>query len=221
MPLITVGGTGHRLGQALLDRRWPVRDVPGWLPGPVEDALLRRSSVREFSADPLPAARVRSAADAARLAETVTWPARSHGAASFEVLVAAFNVGGLARGLYPAHGSIRLDAPDCEWLGSLRGQYADAPALLLICGDLNQACRAAGPGGYASMLVRAGTIGCAAWLWAVSAGLAASVYGSASHRVSFAARQLNADLRHLFTVALGTPARPGQIHGHDSDHHAD
>ena len=61
------------------------------------------------------------------------------------------------------------------------------------------------------MLVRAGTIGHGAWLWAVSAGLAASVYGSTSHHVSAAARQLDVNLRHLFTVALGLPlaAAPG------------
>jgi hypothetical protein len=214
MPEITAGETSHRLGQALLDRRPPASDDLGWLPGSVEDVLLRRCSVREFSAEPLPEACVRLAAAAARRAEAATWPTRSHGTAAFEILIAALNVEGLARGLYPAQGSIRLTDPDAGWLGSLRGQYADAPALLLVCGDLNQACQAAGPSGYASMLVRAGTIGYGAWLWAVATDLAASVYGSPSHQVTSVARQLDANLRHLFTVALGAPVRARESEDH-------
>jgi hypothetical protein len=206
MPMITAGGSSKWLGETLADRRMPVHDGLGWLPGPVEDALLHRSSVREFSTDPLPAARVQDAIVAALDAESAAWPARQHGTAAFAILVAAFNLDGLTRGLYPAHGSQRLADADCAWLDTLRQQYADAPALLLICGDLNRACRSAGPAGYASMLVRAGSIGYAAWLWAVSAGLGASVYGSASHRVTGAARLLDVNLRHLFTVALGMPA---------------
>ena len=211
MPMIPVGGTSEQLGAALAGRQPAAQDVPGWLPGSVEEALVGRHSVRQFSPEPLSAARVRAAAAAARDAESVTWPARSHGAAGFEILVAAFNCAGLDPGLYPAHGRQGLADPRSGWLDSLRRQYADAPALLLICGDLNQACRAVGPAGYPSMLVRAGTIGHGAWLWAVSAGLAASVYGSTSHHVSAAARQLDVNLRHLFTVALGLPlaAAPG------------
>jgi nitroreductase len=211
--MITVGGTSRRLGTALRDRR-PVcaEDGPRWLPGSVEETLLRRRSVREFSADPLPVSRVRAAIAAARDAEAAAWPARSHGAVTFEILVAAFRVDGLPRGLFAIRDSCpaELAGPQSIWLDSLRGQYADAPALLLICADLNHACRVAGPAGYSSTLVRAGTIGYAAWLWAISAGLAGSVYGVASHEVTGAARRLDANYRHLFTVAFGAPAPPGR-----------
>ncbi len=209
MPIVAHGGTSNGLGEVLLDRQQPAREGLAWLHGPVEDILRSRSSVRAFSADPLPASCVRDAVSAARAAEAAVWPARSHGAATFEVLVAAFNVAGLDGGLYPAHGRCPLATPASGWLDSLRGLYADAPALLLICGDLNGACRAAGPSGYGSMLVRAGSIGYGAWLWAVSASLAASVYGGTSHRVTGAARLLNGNLRHLFTVAIGAPMRSG------------
>ncbi len=206
MPMITVAGPSEWLGEALAERRMPGHDSAGWLPGPVEGMLLRRSSVREFSADPLPAAHVRAAAAAGQDAEAATWPAGQHGPAAFAILIAAFHLDGLDRGLYPAHGSQPLADPGSGWLDALRQQYADAPALLLICGDLNRACRSAGPAGYPSMLVRAGTIGYGAWLWALSAGLSASVYGSASHQVTGAARRLDVNLRHLFTVAVGMPA---------------
>lgn len=209
MPMITAAQTSERIAAALAGRQPMAPGGHQWLLGSAEDVLTRRHSVREFSPDPLPVSRVRAAAAAAREAESVTWPARRHGSASIEILVAAFNCDGLAPGWYPAQGSRRLADGGPGWFDSLRGQYADAPALLAICGNLNQACQAAGPSGYPSMLVRAGTMGYAAWLWAVSAGLAASVYGSASHRVTAAARQLDPNLRHLFTVALGLPPAAG------------
>lgn len=218
MPMIIAGGTSQRLGAAFRDRR-PVRGEDGlgrlpdsveetWLPGSAEATLMRRRSVHEFSADPLPVSRVRAAMAAARDAEAAVWPAHSHGAVTFEILVAAFRIDGWPEGLYAVRDNheTELGGPGPVWFDSLREQYADAPALLLICADLNHACQAAGPAGYPSTLVRAGTIGYAAWLWAISAGLAGSVYGGASHQVTGAARQLDANLRHLFTVALGTPA---------------
>jgi nitroreductase len=211
--MITVGGTSQRLGATLRDRGRPSRDDGrAWLPGSVDEILLRRRSVREFASGPLPVSQLQAAATAARNAEAATWPARSHGTSAFEILVAAFRVDGLPKGMFVIRdaGQTRLAGPGAARLDSLRGQYADAPALLLICADLNQACRAAGAAGYPSTLVRAGTMGYAAWLWAISAGLAGSVYGAPSHRVTEVARQLDTNLRHLFTVAIGTPALPVQ-----------
>jgi hypothetical protein len=228
MPIVTRRGTNQQMWEALQDRR-PVpaaglasrsagdaeREAPparaadgrAWLPGPVQETLTRRRSVRAFEAEPLSSSCVRAAVAAARDAEAAVWPSASHGAAVFEILVASFDVAGLAAGLYTARGRPDADLVmvNQAGLGSLRAQYADAPVLLLICGDLNLACRVAGPAGYASMLVRAGTIGYGAWLWAVSTGLAGCVYGGASHGVSAAARRVNEDLWHLFTVALGHP----------------
>jgi hypothetical protein len=135
MPMITVGGTTQRLGAALRDRgHLPGDDGLGWLPGSIEETLLCRRSVREFSADPLPVSRVHAAMAAARDAEAAAWPPRLHGAPTFEVLIAAFRVDGLPRGLFAIRDScpVELAGPGSTWLDSLRGQYADAPALLLI-----------------------------------------------------------------------------------------
>jgi nitroreductase len=244
VPVIIPGEQSQRLAEMLRIRQLPIpgsgttrargRQAPAgqdaaaaghhtWLPGSIDDTLARRHSVRAFTTDPLPRSTICAAATAARDAEAAAWPAGTHGAGAFQIIVAAFRVDGLAKGLHaigtgpgttplgPQIGT-EIDTGN-GWLESLRKEYVDAPALLLICGDLNAACRDGGPTGYASMLVRAGTIGYAAWLWAVSAGLAGSVYGPACHRVTGAARQLDANLRHLFTVAIGASAEPA---GHSS-----
>jgi hypothetical protein len=214
MPIIPVTEANKRLNDMLRDRRAAyLHDTTAWLPGCLDDILIRRHSVREFSVDPLPQSCVNAAVLAAFDAEAATWPARMHGTLAFEILVAAFRVDGTAAGLYAfrdfrSERDAVLAGSTATWFDALRSQYADAPVLLLVCGNLNQACQDTGPAGYPSMLVRSGTIGYAAWLWAVSAGLAGSVYGGASHRVTGAARQLDPNLRHLFTVALGKPALP-------------
>jgi nitroreductase len=211
-------------GSAERPRQWaPARDdtpalrPPGLssLPGPIEDVLIRRRSVRSFAPDPVPASFVRDAVTAARDAEAATWPAGPHGLVTFTVLVAAYRVSGTARGLYApgAEAGARPLRSAGACLDALPALYTDAPVLLLICADLNEACRTAGASGYPSALVRAGTMGYAAWLWALSAGLAGSVYAPASHQVTAVARQLDVNLRHLFTVALGAPARPAGSRG--------
>jgi hypothetical protein len=236
MPIITRRGTNQQMWEALQSRPLAPRarqpaisagdvergpslaraaDCHAWLPGSVQETLTRRRSVRTFRGEPVSSWCVRAVVAAARDAEAVVWPSASPDPAVFEILVAAFDVAGLAAGLYTTCGKSGADMVkvDSARLDSLRALYADAPVLLLICGDLNLACRVAGPAGYASMLVRAGTIGYGAWLRAISAGLAGSVYGGASHEVSAAARRVNADLWHLFTVALGYKPLEHRHHG--------
>ena len=224
MPVISRPATNEQMWQALQMRRpagpsagggtgdaWP-RPCPdrlAWLPGPIQDTLARRHSVRGFAAEPVPAATVRAATAAAHAAEAAIWPPGQHGRSGFRFLAAAFSVSGLATGLYAcARPDGELHRVDFAGLDMLREQYAPAPVLLLVCGNLNQACRTAGASGYASMLVRAGTAGYGAWLWAIANGLAGTVFGGASHQVSGAARQVDADLCHLFTVAIGRPRPP-------------
>lgn len=210
MPIIIPEVQAPLITEALASRSVPAQETADlvWRPGSIEDTLARRRSVRVFRPDPVPESVVRGAVAAARDAEAAIWPASSHGAFTFEILVAAYRVEGMAGGLYATSTGTGLPplGTDDALLGSLPALYADAPVLLLICGDLNGACRARGSSGYASMLIRAGTIGYAGWLWAVSAGLAGSVYAAPSHQVTGAARELDPNLRHLFTLALGASA---------------
>jgi hypothetical protein len=118
MPLIDAAGTSQWLAEALLERRPPVGESLSWLPGPVEDVLLRRCSVRKFSASPLPAAQVLAAVAAARGGEATTWPARLHGTAAVEILVAAFRVDGLAAGLTCCAGNMPTRQRCCSSAGT-------------------------------------------------------------------------------------------------------
>jgi hypothetical protein len=239
MPMIIPGAQSRQVAEAMQARqpRFPAEGTAGaagfpwqrraaaghdalapgvadlnWLPGPIEDVLARRRSVRVFGPDPVPWSLLKATVTAACDAVEATWPSQCDSVGNLTVLAAAYRVDGMARGLYAPSIDPSAEPPgtDDACLEALPALYTDAPALLLICGDLNGACRAAGAAGYPSMLVRAGAIGYAAWLWAISAGLAASVYASPSHRVTGAARQLDANLRHLFTVALGVPADRGE-----------
>jgi hypothetical protein len=179
-----------------------------WLRGTVEEYLTRRQSVRSFAPSAVPRSDVLGAIAAARDADEAVWPLGRHGAVGLDMLIAAFNIDGLASGLYATReAGTELLSPDSACLDILREQYADAPVLVLICADLNQACRDAGQAGYPATLIRAGTAGYAAWLWSISAGLAGCVYGPASQHANSAARRLDVNLRHLFTVAIGVPAR--------------
>jgi hypothetical protein len=219
MPVITGQNVTRQLSEALRQREStlarplnaPVTDLREhdrctWLGEPIEDVLAERRSVRAFASLAITRADVLGAIGAARNAEEAVWPHSRHGDIGLVMLIAAFDVDGLAKGLYRTdEASTELPSLDSAYLDILREQYADAPVLMLICADMNKACRDAGQAGYPAALTRAGTAGYAAWLWSISAGLAGSVYGGASQHASAAGRQWDANLRHLFTVAIGMP----------------
>ena len=164
-----------------------------------------RPSVRVISHYPL--GRPGGYRGGARRQEAV-WPPGKHGDIGLGMLIIAFNVDGLAKGLYStSEASTELISLDSAYLDIWREQYADAPVLILICADVNQACRGRGASTVSPTCPYPGrgTAGYAAWLWSISAGLAGSVYGGASQHASGAGRQQDANLRHLFTVAMGMP----------------
>jgi hypothetical protein len=216
MPLLTEGEPARRVAELLMQRGAAATasaesvgnpaDGVCWLGGPLREALTRRRSVRDFAADPLPCGHLRAIIADARAATAATWPGTRHGDTALTVMVAADRVTGLAEGVHAAGPGqwLPLAKPGRALLGSLAVEYADAPALLLVCGDLAQISRVGG--GYGDLLVRAGTLGYAAWLRAISLGLGGSIYGGTSPQVTAVARQAGAGLQHVFTVAIGHPA---------------
>ncbi len=218
--MTVAGGTSQQLWEAFGDRRptWtagpatpaatgvPGNDSRPWLTEPIEDCLRRRRSTRQFEAAAVPWSQVLGAITAAHCAGAAVWLPDRHGGIGLDFLLAAFDVAELNPGIYATDGAgTELLSSDRVLLDVLREQYLAAPALLLVCADLNQACRDAGPAGYPAALIRAGTAGYAAWLWSISAGLVGCLLGGASHYASSVARLKNQNLRHLFTVAIGLP----------------
>jgi nitroreductase len=168
----------------------PLPPAPRW--GlPVTELVRRRRSVRSFAAEPVETAQLREIIDTAH--------ARHR---DLSVLLAAYRISGLTPGTYLLESG--GDPTRCaEYpLESIRETYADAAAVLLICGDLASACDKDGANGYSRLLVQAGSFAYTAWLTAVSLGLAGSVYGRSDHGADTAARRLS-ERRHLFTIALG------------------
>jgi hypothetical protein len=185
-------------------------DDAHWLPGQLDAVLGARKSVESFAATPIERSVLDGTVNAARTALARACPAGPADHQAFQLLIAAFRVRGMAPGLYSWRPLLteQLLTDDPDWLASARANYVDAPVLVFICADLNAACRRSGPTGYAAELVRAGAFGYAIWLHAISAGVGGHLYGAAWQRVTTAARLVSADLRHVFTVALGLPSQP-------------
>jgi len=74
-----------------------------------------------------------------------------------------------------------------------------------VHGDLDKARDSNPPQGYQRLLVRAGALGYAALLAALSAGLCGCPYGGASASLSPLLRAGHGRAHHLFTVSVGWP----------------
>ncbi len=185
----------------------------------LHEILSRRRSVRSFSVQAARASELAMAADAGLTAVRRLWPVPALGMRLILVL-AALNVAGLAPGLYRATAEapdgFSLLERDPAWMQELRIRFADAPALLIVCGDVGSACRSMGKDGYRQALVLAAAAGHAAWLRAVSLGLAGTVFGGTCHHVTASLAEAGfAHHWHLFTLALGKPERYEQEHSRD------
>ena len=235
MPLIPVGDLERQLATALRERRGavtpvsrPTSSVTADMPYGGANARMTDGGKPGASApetrnfgqpatrcldDPLSIDQIRAILTSAYVDQEALWPPAVHHDLGLAMLLVAFRVATLSRDAYQAGppGTGRFAAvPVTGLLSSLR-QHADAPALLLVCGDLDAACRAGGESGYGSLLVRAGAMAHAAWLAAVGAGLSGHTCGRAARLGNEAARQaFGSGSRHLVTVAIGMAATDAQ-----------
>lgn len=210
MPLIPVHETTDQLARTLRHREPGDDDGPTAVPATrrvrttsttsTEEILTARRSVRAFAETDITLAQLRSVTDDAYATERRIW---RHGRPGPALVVSAFRVTGLSTGVYTADDGSFAKLGDAPWPNGRAGGYADGAALLHICARAEQF-----PSGYAEQVVRAGALGYAAWLAAISNGLAASVYGRSCARITAIAQRENAYLRQVFTVAIGTAATP-------------
>ncbi|WP_328563793.1 nitroreductase family protein [Streptomyces coelicoflavus] len=203
--LVGAGSRTLRLGGH--SRSHAPRDVPDTGLKPLDEVLWERRSVREFAPEPVSAGLVDEVFTRAQATQDRQWPTERHGGAGLRIVVAAHAVDGLSRDLHlwdPRGGFTPMNAPGVTQ--ELREAYTNAPAFALVCGSPPRAPAQA----YAGLLTRAGALGHALGLSACTHGLGCSPWGGTSHRVTREASASGAATRHLFTLAMGRPARvPG------------
>jgi nitroreductase len=177
--------------------------------------LADRRSVRQFAGRPVPAALLADACQNAMRIERAYWPAEVHGDAGLRLAVATARVDGLATGVHTfsvATAEFGYLA-DAALVGELQQEYANAPALVLVCAEHVRDRDVLPRSSYQSMVVRAGTLGYAVLLNAMAAGLCGCPFGRAMSQVpSTLSARYARPVHHLFTIAIGWPteAEPSQ-----------
>ncbi|WP_079025769.1 nitroreductase family protein [Streptomyces yangpuensis] len=149
---------------------------------PLEALLRRRASVRTYAPRPVASDVLAAVVDRAAAFDRETWSDHDSGA-GLEFLVAARDVAGLPVGLYlysPAgSGFIRLaDLPAGDAAAELvlQLEFADAPAIVMVCGPLAASLDRHGEHGHRLLLTRAGAAAHTAWLTALDRGLVGSIF---------------------------------------------
>ena len=213
--LIPAGQLSQTVSDLLAVRRPPLaaaqtaaHRAAAWPLGEPDEVLARRWATRRFTAEPVSPRDLGVMTARALRADEALWPSSRHRELRFTILLAALRVSGLAPGLYrwaPGETGAWAELDEDPWLSDLPGRYADAPCLVFVCAAIGPACAPDGPG-YGPLLVRAGTIGHALWLSALSGGLAGCLFAAPHYRVTAAVRALDGQTNHILTVALGHAA---------------
>lgn len=147
------------------------------------DALLRgRTSQRVYGPEPVPVEALAAVVEQAAHFDRSAWPDHEAGA-GLEFLVAARNVAGLNPALY-LYSEDRGDftplaeLPDGAAAADLvlQLEFADAPAIVLVCGPLAASLGRHGEHGHRLLLGRAGAAAHTAWLTALDRGLVGSIF---------------------------------------------
>jgi len=149
----------------------------------LHDVLPERTAIRDYARTPLSGADLSALFAAADRMDARGWPADRAAGVDLELYCAAWRVTGVDIGLYryrPGRSELcRVsslpDGREAEDLVMQR-EFAEAPALLLITGNLAAAVARHGSHGHRLLLTRAGAAGHAAWLAALRLGLAGTVF---------------------------------------------
>jgi hypothetical protein len=179
------------------------------------DVLPQRSSTRDYATTPLPSADLSAIFAEADLMDARGWPDERAAGVDLGLYCAAWRVSGVDTGLYrylPQRcGLVRVaslpDGPQAEEL-VLQREFAHAPALLVITGNLAGALARHGSHGHRLLLTRAGAAGHAAWLASLRLHLVGTVFAGLLPHVL--RERAGADGYHraaLFAFAVGHPVR--------------
>jgi nitroreductase len=171
--------------------------APGRGGQPVGPLLRQRVTVRHYAKRQVPVEALGAMLHSAQAGDARDWPQEHDDDLGLGLEVLAAGVAGIAPGVYryvAAEHALRLDSPlpGREQLVDLlvQEEYASAPLLVLILGNLAAACRRHGAFGHRQLLLRAGAAGQRLWTAAMALGLAGSVFaglvgGAARRRFGF------------------------------------
>jgi hypothetical protein len=200
-------------------RRAPAGGPLTALPAPASpraalaDVLPGRTAVREYAQTPLTGPDLSAILAAADRMDASAWSGERAAGVDLEVYCAARRVTGVDPGFYrflPQRSGLHRvaslpDGPAAEDLVAQR-EFAQAPALLIIMGNLAAALARHGSHGHRLLLSRAGAAGHAAWLTALRLHLVGTVFtGLLPHVVWERAGVDGYHRAALFAFAAGHP----------------
>lgn len=191
--------------------RTDARPLPP-LPGDTFRALRERTAVRSWGADPLDGGLLRRALAHACEGDHLTWRTAFPHAPAPTAAVLVQRVSGVEPGHYhyDPHGDV-LVAPTPS-LPALEGlvlqlEFAQAPALIVVQGDLSGAVARDGISGHRLLLTRGAAFAHAIWLAALSEGGAGTVFAGVLGAAGRTELGIDGGARtQLLGLALGMPA---------------
>lgn len=181
------------------------------LPAPVEQtkplaqSLLERMAIRFYPPTPLSAAQLGTILKAAILGDQQDWPHEEEAGVGLQLMAVAWRVEGIEPAVYsydPKSHELAYvgPAPDPKEATSLalQAEFAAAPVLIFVTGNLAAACERYGSWGHRQLLLRAGAAGLRLWLASIGVGLAGTVFAGflprAAHRFAGVDGYLQASL---------------------------
>lgn len=149
----------------------------------IDDVLRERASIRHYAPSAIASGELAAVLLAAASLDATLYPGETAAGLGLELLVAAWRVDGVAPALYlSVDGGGALEPVAALPTGEraqelvLQREFADAPALVVVLGDLAAAEERHGPHGHRLLLQRAGAAGHAGWLAAIAHGMHGTVF---------------------------------------------
>ncbi|MER5885340.1 hypothetical protein ABT160_16045 [Streptomyces sp. NPDC001941] len=188
--------------------------APPPLPGSPVRALDSRTAVRHWAPEPLDRRVLCRALAHASLTDACLWASGGAPAtAAPTALVLVRDVGGTRPGVHaydPGSGELVAEPgplPDLRDL-VLQLEFARAPAIVVVLGDLVAATERAGAAGHRQLLTRGAAFAHSAWLSALSEGAAGTVFAGVLGAAGRTTLGFDGARRaQLIALALGNPTR--------------
>jgi len=212
----------------VLDTQMTETPVPGFssfisLPSPAQggrsvgDILAERTSIREFSPDPVSLDALSTMLDCAHQGDVRDWPDEHDAGQPLNFLVLAWQVNLIRPAVYSYdsrhHGLLFLHpipSPRNARELFVQREFASARLVLWITGNLAAACCRYGAAGHRQLLLRAGSAGHRLWMAAMAMGLSGCLV--AGLVPGAARRQLGLDgYRKASLLAFATGHQAGRL----------